>query len=197
MEKENKSWFIKNWSNILFVIVLILFLIPSTRFQMQVFINEVFSFSPSIENEEKLAQITDYNWKLVDHDDVAVNFTTSKNKVIVINYWASWCGPCVAEMPSLQNLYTKFKNEVDFYFVAKDNKEAVEAFMQSKKYTFPVYYELQPAPLILQNNILPTSYLIDQKGNIRIAETGAADWNSEKIHRFITQLLQNQQTTVD
>lgn len=191
-ENKEKSWWLKNWSNILFVVVLILFLIPSTRFQLQVYINQAFSFSPSIEDEDELEQLIDYQWKLTDQDGKQKNFSSSKGKIAVINYWASWCGPCVAEMPSLHLLYKQYKNEVDFYFIARDEPQAIDNFMLKNNYDFPVYYEISSPPQQMKSNQLPTTFLIDQQGNIRISKTGAADWNSNKINALMRQLLQKQ-----
>lgn len=194
MEKDKnsaskKSWFAKNWSNVLFVILVVLFLIPSTRFQLQVFINRTFSFTPSIENEKDLNQLSDYNWQLLDENKEAVDFNSSEGKVVFINFWASWCGPCVAEMPSLQALYNKHKNNVDFYFVARDEEAAIQKFIQKENYDLPIYFEQQNPPDMLQSNQLPTTYLIDKKGNIWIEKTGAADWNSDKMNDLFEKLI--------
>ena len=186
---STKSWITKNWSNILFVVLVVLFLIPSTRFQLQVLINRTFSFSPSIENEAEFNQLKNYNWKLTNKNNESVNFNTSEGKVVLINFWASWCGPCVAEMPSLQELYNTHKNNVDFYFVARDEESAIAKFIAKENYDFPVYFEQQNPPELLQSSQLPTTYLIDKQGNIWIEKTGAANWNSEKINQLIEKLV--------
>ena len=193
MEKQQarpnkKDWLKKNWSNILFVILVILFIIPKTRFHLQVTINQLFSFSPSIEDENDLVQIDNYNWQLIDESGKLINFKSSEGKVTLINFWATWCGPCVAEMPSLQKAYNQHKNNVDFYFVARDEVKKVEAFLDKENYNLPIYYEKQNPPKVLQSNQLPTTYLIDKKGNIWVQKTGAADWNAEKINELISNL---------
>jgi thiol-disulfide isomerase/thioredoxin len=186
---SKRNWFSKNWSNILFVILVILFLIPSTRFHIQVYINRAFSFSPSIVDKEQLNQLTDYNWQLRNEQNELINFKASKGKVVLINFWASWCGPCVAEMPSLQELYNLHHNEVDFYFVARDKQKAIQQFMANENFDFPVYYEQENTPELLQSNQLPTTYLIDKEGKIWISKTGAADWNSEELNDLLEKLI--------
>ena len=185
---NKKDWLKKNWSNILFVILVILFIIPQTRFHLQVTINRLFSFSPSIEDQNDLVKIDNYNWQLIDESGKLINFKSSEGKVALINFWATWCGPCVAEMPSLQKAYNQHKNNVDFYFVARDEVKKVEAFLDKENYNLPIYYEKQNPPKVLQSNQLPTTYLIDKKGNIWVQKTGAADWNAEKINKLISNL---------
>ncbi len=185
---NRKDWIKKNWSNILFVILIILFIIPQTRFHLQVTINQLFSFSPSIESENDLKKLENYNWQLINQDGKSVNLNASKGRVTLINFWASWCGPCVAEMPSLQKAYNQHKDKVDFYFVARDEAKLVEAFLKKEKYNVPVYYEKQNPPNLLKGKQLPTTYLIDKNGNIWIEKTGAADWNSDKINDLIIKL---------
>jgi thiol-disulfide isomerase/thioredoxin len=185
---NRKDWIKKNWSNILFVILVILFIIPQTRFHLQVTINQLFSFSPSIESENDLKKLENYNWQLINQDGKSVNLNASKGRVTLINFWASWCGPCVAEMPSLQKAYNQHKDKVDFYFVARDEAKLVEAFLKKEKYNVPVYYEKQNPPNLLKGKQLPTTYLIDKNGNVWVEKTGAADWNSDKINDLIIKL---------
>ena len=156
-----------------------------------VFIQRTISFSPSEISKEKQKTLTGYNWKLNDLNNTIFDFTQSKGKVILINFWATWCPPCIAEMPELQALYNVYGKSIDFYFVANDSPKKVKDFLQENSYTFPVYFEQTKAPQNLQTNSLPTTYLISKKGTIVIQKTGAAKWNSTKVHQTINRLLQN------
>jgi peroxiredoxin len=92
-------------------------------------------------------------------------------------------------MPSLQELYNLHHNKVDFYFVARDKQKAIQQFMANENFDFPVYYEQENTPELLQSNQLPTTYLIDKEGKIWISKTGAADWNSEELNDLLEKLI--------
>lgn len=188
-EFDLKKWLKKNWSNLLFAIFLILMLIPATRTPIQVTVNRVFSFSPSIISEDKQENLKAFEWQLIDLEGNEINLSNSKNEVILINVWATWCPPCIAEMPSLQELYNDYKDQVDFYFVANDKPEAVKKFLAKHKYNFPVFMQASNAPNQLQSNSLPTTFLIDKKGNIVVSKTGAANWNSSSFRAKLDDLL--------
>lgn len=168
---------------------LALLIIPQTRMPIQVFVQRLISFSPSEKAEENRETLEDYNWNLRQLDSEEVNFSQSKGKVSVINFWATWCPPCVAEMPSFQKLYDTYGEDVDFYFVTSEEPEKVNRFMEKNGYTLPIYIQSYKSPKALQSNALPTTYLISKSGEIVIEETGAADWNSKKMRSLLDRLL--------
>ncbi len=182
--------FIKKYGgNILFVVLIALLLIPQTRLPIQVFIQRLFSTSPGRITKEKQDTLTEYNWPLQSMDGKSVDFSSSSGKVIVLNSWATWCPPCLAEMPSLQNLYNDYGSKADFYFVSTEDAETLRQFMARKKYSFPVYIETTAAPSLLQSSALPTTFVISKTGKIVMKETGAADWNSNKVRRLLDALV--------
>jgi len=147
------------------------------------------SFSPSETSEEKREILQDYHWQLQALDSGGINFSQSKGKVVIVNFWATWCPPCVAEMPSFQRLYNEYGNQVHFYFVTSEEPEKVRRFLQKHSYSFPVYLQQYEAPNQLQSPVLPTTYVISRNGEIAISETGVADWNSKKTRDLIVRLL--------
>ena len=184
-----KQFFKKNKGNILFLAVLALLIIPQTRTPIQVFVQRLISFSPSETNTEERKQLTDYNWGLQTIENKRVDFSTSEGNIVLLNFWATWCPPCIAEMPSLQNLYDEYGDRVDFYLVTSEEPEIVQRFMNKKGYTFPVYIQRTKAPEVLFSQSLPTTYLISKEGEIIIKEIGAADWDSKKTKKVIDRLL--------
>lgn len=182
--------FFKNqWSNIIFGILILALVIPQTRKPIQIFVNKVFSFSPSVTDEEERQKIADYNWILEDKNGIRQNFSDHKGRVIVINYWATWCPPCIAEMPSFQELYLDYKDKVVFLFISGEDHETVTNFMKRKRYDLPSYRMLSADPKPLEGYSLPTTYLLDKKGEIVIHKVGAADWNSKKTRDTLDKLL--------
>ncbi|HAT66103.1 MAG TPA: thiol-disulfide oxidoreductase [Flavobacteriaceae bacterium] len=181
--------FKKHGSTILLLVLVALLFIPQTGMPIKVFFNRLISFSPSEINVEKRETIHNFDWQLEDLEGTNINFNQSEGKVTLVNFWATWCPPCVAEMPSLQNLYDEYRGAVDFYFVSLESPETLEKFIQKKGYRLPIYIPQEQLPDGLETNSFPTTYLISKNGEIVIDKVGAADWDSEKTKAIIEKLL--------
>lgn len=179
----------KNWSNILFAFVIILLIIPQTRTPIQIFVLRAISFSPGQIDKEERVVLEDYNWRLKTLDTETINLIGSKGKVTIVSYWATWCAPCLAEMPYLQELYNNYGEKVDFYFVSNEQMATLQNFLRKKNYSIPIYIPLEPSPQLLETRSLPTTFLISKTGEIVIRETGAASWNSERVYELLDSLL--------
>ena len=176
--------------NIIFLIIIVLLIIPQTRQQIQIVLHKGLAmFSPGLENEDKLKQISDYNWNLNDLDGNLYNLNNSKGKVTLVNIWATWCPPCIAEMPSLQSLSSDYKDKMDIFIVSNEDRKVVNKFMTHNNYNFPAYISNGNTPETFNVRSIPRTFLIDKKGNIIIDETGAANWNSDKVRTTIDKLL--------
>ena len=94
-------------SNIIFVVVIALLIIPQTRQPIQIFLQKGLAMiSPSEISADKRENLESYdNWKLIDSNGNQYDFKQAQGKVVFINFWATWCPPCIAEMPSIDNLY--------------------------------------------------------------------------------------------
>jgi thiol-disulfide isomerase/thioredoxin len=184
----------KNGSTILVLAFVLLLLIPQTGMPIKVFFSRLLSFSPSEITVDKRESLEQYNWQLANPEGQPVNLAVSEGKVVLINFWATWCPPCVAEMPSLQNLYNEYGDRVDFYFVSMESPEKITAFMKKKDYDFPVYIPKQQIPEVIRGNTLPTTYIIGSSGEIVVDKKGAAKWDSDKTKELLDGLLSNQES---
>ncbi len=179
----------KNLSNILFVGFIIFLFTPyglpvrATLIKAVSFVTtRVFSLEIDKEDQIRLA---DFNWQLQSLDGQQVNMASFQGKVIVVNFWATWCPPCVAEMPSFQKLYNDYGDRVVFLFVANDDPEKVIRFLEKKGYDLPVFFQTSKVPEEISSNSLPTTYVINSDGNIVASKVGAADWNSSKVRSLL------------
>ena len=184
----------KQLTNTALIVFLALLLFTPLQFHFSVYINKFITLNPFarpsvIEKKDRVVLET-YQWKLTDKDENSYDFNDVKGKVVLVNFWATWCPPCVAEMPSLQELYYDYGHKVEFLIVANDEKENVVKFLIEKNYSLPVYFERSNSPITLSSKNIPTTYLINRKGEIVIKKTGAADWNSSKMRHTINDLLE-------
>jgi thiol-disulfide isomerase/thioredoxin len=177
--------------NIVFLVAIALLIIPQTRQPLQVVLHKGLSYinqSSLIDKEERLA-ISYSNWKLKSDANTTLDFDETKGKVVFINFWATWCPPCIAEMPSLQALYTDYNDKVVFLFVTSDDFETVEKFKSKKDFDFEVFKSLNEVPVALTTRSIPRTFVINKNGAIVIDESGAIDWNSETVRLQLDQLL--------
>ncbi len=176
--------------NILLFVFILSFFVTPVGYYGKIWLNRIFSFSPAVIEQKDQEQITDYDWKLKDANWNFFSFEKSKGSVVFINLWASWRLPCTAELQSIQKLYNVYKNKMDFYIITNEERPPVEAFMEEHGFTFPVTYLIIGEKMPISNEKVPSSYLIDKKGNIVVHKSGIANWNSSKVHRLLNELLE-------
>jgi len=136
---------------------------------------------------------SDYDIDLIGHNGAKnTNLLDFKNsgEVIFLNFWGSWCPPCVAEMPTIQKLYEAKGQKVKFVLIAiQDKPKVFNAFLEKNNYTMPVYEPSSP----LSNNILPrvfpTTYILNKKGQVVLKEIKTRDWNDKEINDLLDKLI--------
>ena len=179
--------------NIVFIIVILLLFIPQTRQPIQVVFNKliVMLVSPSIITDDERKVISSYDWSLKPLSGDTYDFNSAKGKVVIINFWATWCPPCIAEMPSLEELYQKYKanDELVFLFISNEETPVIERFISKNNYSFNVYQPLSQYPQEFDVTSIPRTFVIDTQGKIVIDKSGAADWNSQQVINTIDELL--------
>lgn len=122
-----------------------------------------------------------------------IDISSLKGQVVLVNFWASWCPPCVHEMPSMQRLQNRFftKGFTILGVNMAEDEKTVNDFLKTKvNVQFPILFDSDGASLKSWGVFaFPTSYLIDKKGKIRYAIFGGVDWEQESIVEKVTQLL--------
>lgn len=113
-----------------------------------------------------------------------------ENKIAFVNVWATWCGPCNMEMPSIQTLYNKYKDhsKVAFYIISDEDAQTVNPFVARKGYDLPFYQYAGPYPSALDGNAIPRTYII-YKGRILTQEIGASQWDRPEVIDLIEKQL--------
>ena len=187
MSKSTKSRIL----NFISLAAIVLLIIPQTRQVIQVWFHKGFSYvnQSSLIEEVDRSTVTNTKWILKSDKNKTINFEELEGKVVLINFWATWCPPCIAEMPSLQELYNDYNDKVVFLFVTHDDFETVENFKIKRKFNFEVFNPMTETPSELKTSSIPRTVVINKKGAIVIDETGAVNWNSNKVRKQLNDLL--------
>ena len=188
MKKEKKKW-----SNLFFIAILALFLIPQSRKFIQVGFNELLvKYNPTKPKKialQEQVQLDSFDYKVRTLEGFDLNNPVGKGKVTFISYWATWCPPCIAELPSIERLYADYGNKVTFLLITNEDTETVKKFLKRKELNIPAVIARMEAPENLYERSIPTSYIIDKSGKIILKEKGAANWNSENVRNLLDDLL--------
>ena len=147
--------------------------------------------APDIETQAQLPAAVDFT--VYDADGNPVKLSDYFGKPIVVNFWASWCGPCQSEMPAFQQAYETYGDRVHFLMVnmtdgARETVEVATNFIEGRGYTFPILFDTQyDATITYQVYSLPTTLFITKEGNILVGRAGAL--SHEFLDSYIRQLL--------
>ena len=197
MEKKKKKWY--SFDNILTallgIFIVLMIVNPSVKSMIIQGLMKVGLFQPRVAKEN--TEITternyDYTVAFRTADGKLIDGAMLKNKVVFINFWATWCPPCIAEMPSINRLYNKFKDNQDIFFLMVDADNDLQKssnFMKDKNYQIPVVTTQGNIPEEWYSGTLPTTIVLDKKGNVVYRQTGAAEYTNKKFTNFITQLI--------
>ncbi|MEX2591203.1 MAG: TlpA disulfide reductase family protein [Anditalea sp.] len=129
--------------------------------------------------------------KFKDENGKTVSLNSLKGKVVFINFWATWCPPCIAEMPSINKLYSEFRDndKVMFLMVDVDNNRAKsEKFMKKRKFNLPVYTPAGPVPPSYLGGSIPTTLVLNKDGKVVFKHEGMSDFSNGEFKSFLTKL---------
>ena len=131
----------------------------------------------------------DYDLQFVDGSGQAHQLSDYRGKTIFLNFWATWCPPCIAEMPDINNLYNEVGDDIVFLLVSVDKeRDKVWAFEDRKGFDYPLYHLSGNLPTAYHSGAVPTTFVIDPTGKITMRREGMAKYNTQKFKRFLNDL---------
>lgn len=197
MAKKNKkkntlTGKIINYALIAFILVILL--VPNAKVYVHRGLMSIGLFKPGTELPKNSERKTTANIEMQlisDIDGALLNIKSFEGQVVFINFWATWCPPCIAEMPTIEKLYHKFKNNRKVSFVLVDvdgDQEKSRKFMQKKNLNLPIYYPASPLPDTFYSGTLPTTIILDKRGNIVTQWHGLRNYGGEDMVEFLNAL---------
>lgn len=141
------------------------------------------------QSDDAKEQAFSYDFTVKDLEGKKLDMKDLKGKVIFLNLWATWCGPCRVEMPSIQNLYNSMdKEKVAFVMLSLDDegdKAKISQFINGKNFTFPVYQPATPLPKQLRVTTIPTTFIVSPDGTIKSKKVGMANYDTQEMREFL------------
>ncbi len=132
-------------------------------------------------NSDKTGSNPAPDFTVYDAEGKTVKLSDMKGKPTIVNFWASWCGPCKMEMPDFEEMYKKYGSEINFMMVnltdgASETVSSAKKYIDSQGYTFPVYYDKDSiAAYTYSVYSIPMTLFIDAEGNFVVYAQGAID----------------------
>jgi thiol-disulfide isomerase/thioredoxin len=145
---------------------------------------------PSLEGSG-LSEKASYDWSLLDMQERPASFERFKSKPVFLNIWATWCGPCVREMPSIARLARdpRLKGKgVEFVCVSIDESpEPVRDFLEGKSWTMSFFQSRRLPPVFMTDGI-PATFIIAPDGRIAASQVGASEWDTPEVVALLEKL---------
>jgi thiol-disulfide isomerase/thioredoxin len=147
-------------------------------------------FKPDVKTAFKPVPISS-NVSFKDGEGNMVSLASLKGKVVFINFWATWCPPCRAEMPSINNLNKKLNGDKNVTILMVDidgNLNKSIAFIKKHNYDLQVYQALNNIPSDLLGQAIPATVIINKRGQLVFKHNGMANYDNDEILNYLKKL---------
>ena len=142
------------------------------------------------QSDDKIKTSANLTFRLVNQNGETIMLEEFNDKVIFMNLWATWCPPCIAEMPTIEQLHKSVKNkDIELIMISLDDdfQKAIE-FRDRKGYNFDIYQPESELPEMYKSSSIPTTYVIDKNGRLVMTHRGMADYSTDKFVNYLIEL---------
>lgn len=183
----------KSWALILSFFAFLYFtgLLPVIQGALQSVLLSTGLLKPKIEFADLTDQKFDYRGQFKDFEGNIIDLQNYRGKTVFINLWASWCGPCRAEMPHIAELYKSVKDtpDLEFLMIGLDNDfNKSKNFMEGKSWALPSAHASFGLNQSLQSESIPTTLVVNKEGEIVFYQEGMSNFNTEEFRNFLKSL---------
>jgi thiol-disulfide isomerase/thioredoxin len=178
-------------TDVIFIVLVVLLILPATRKDVSAFFIRLTSFPPSTldTNEQFTINSQTLNWQLYDLKGNKISFENLNDKPVFLNIWATWCPPCIAELPSIQALYEDYGDKVNFILISNEDPEKVQNFAKKHQYDGLPFYLSASMPNNFSTNSIPATFIVGSNGRVLVSKKGAARWNSDTSRDLLEKLI--------
>lgn len=192
-----KKWLTKSNITTALMLIFVLAMLISPQFKGVIIqgLMKIGLFQPSVpdKSEQESSAVlssTDIGREMLfeDREGKITNLSDLKGKVVFINFWATWCPPCIAEMPSINKLKNKFKDNPNVVFIMLDMDSDLKKslkFMERKTYNLDVYIPASQISGDYFQGALPTTLLFNKSGKLVFKHEGGADYSNTEFEKFL------------
>lgn len=146
-----------------------------------------------VPNKLEEAKKASYDFTIKDERGKVILFESFKGEVVFINFWASWCPPCIAEMPDINKLYQITADSIAYVMVSLDEEpQKALKYVEKEGFSFPIYFLTSNLPDTYNIRSIPTTYVLSSDGFIVAENHGMAKYNSKSFRAFLSGLLKSQ-----
>ncbi|HLF20135.1 MAG TPA: TlpA disulfide reductase family protein [Bacteroidota bacterium] len=145
---------------------------------------------PDLPETVSVLDYVDTSWQIRSMEGKNMSLGSFIGKKLFINIWATWCGPCLAELPHLQTLYNSLTSDssIAFLFISDEADSTVRSFVARNEYSLPFYVCDKFKPKVFDTGAYPSTFIANARGQIVYKKLSTAQWSHPSVFDFLRRL---------